>query len=198
MAHYLEDLAKQLDARLLGKPSLLVRRLAEPAEAGPDDLALAISPKFADDLKASKARAAVVWDGADIDALGLEGAIVVRAGRSAMVGLTEAMDDTPAFSGVHTIHPTAVIDPSAKIGGRAEIGPFVVIGPNVEIGEDARIASHVSIGRESVLGDFATLHAGVKIGARVRIGDGFIAQPGVAIGGDGRRGWVLLYQQRTI
>lgn len=185
MAYYLSDLAEQLNAQVLGKPSLLVRRLAEPAQAGADDLALAISPKFAEQLKSSAARAAVVWEGADIDDLGLEGAIIVPGGRWAMANLTEAMDNAPAFTGATTIHETALIDPTAKIGGRAEIGPYTVIGKNVVIGEDARIGSHVSIGQGSHLGDFATLHSGVKIGPFVRIGDDFIAQMGAAIGGDG-------------
>ena len=34
------------------------------------------------------------------------------------------------------IHPSAVIDPSAKLGRNLCIGPFCYIGPNVEIGDD--------------------------------------------------------------
>ena len=148
-------------------------------------MALAVAPKFAADLKASKARAAVVWAGADLSELGLDGAIVAPRGRLAMVGLTQAMDDDPAFAGKPSIHPSAIIDASATIGEAAEIGPFVVIGRAVEIGAKSRIAAHCSIGAETIIGADAILHAGVKIGARVRIGDGFIAQAGAAIGGDG-------------
>ncbi|MDC0115909.1 UDP-3-O-(3-hydroxymyristoyl)glucosamine N-acyltransferase [Octadecabacter sp.] len=185
MAHYLSELADQLNAQLLGTPSLRIRRLAEPADAGPDDLALAISPKFADQLKASKARAAVVWEGADLADLGLEGAIIVPGGRSTMAQLTQAMDEAPAFAGVQSVHDTAIIDATARIGAGAEIGPFVVIGKHVVIGARARIGAHVSIGRHTQIGDFAILHSGVKIGPQVRIGDRFIAQMGAVIGSDG-------------
>jgi UDP-N-acetylglucosamine acyltransferase len=42
-------------------------------------------------------------------------------------------------------HPTAIIDPSAKIPDSCKIGPFCVIGANVEMGEDCDVASHVVI-----------------------------------------------------
>jgi len=185
MPQSLKDIAASLGADTLGDASLLVDRLAEPSEAREEDLALAVAPKFSDQLKASAARAAVVWAGADLNELGLDGAIVVPKGRLAMAGLTQAMDDDPTFAGGSYIHPTAVIDPSATIGEGTQIGPFVVIGARVHLGPQARIAAHVSIGAEAVITAKSTLHAGVKIGARVRIGDRFIAQAGAAIGGDG-------------
>lgn len=185
MAQSLKELAALLGAETLGDASLLVDRLAEPREAREGDLALAVAPKFAADLKTSAARAAVVWAGADLNDLGLDGAIVAPRGRLAMAGLTRAMDDDPAFKGLSGIHPSAIVDPSAQIGEGAYIAPFVVIGADVVIGPKARIASHVSIARETSIGARATLHSGVRIGPRVRIGDGFIAQMGVAIGGDG-------------
>ncbi|MFT7185201.1 MAG: UDP-N-acetylglucosamine acyltransferase [Pseudohongiellaceae bacterium] len=44
-----------------------------------------------------------------------------------------------------SIHPQAIIDPSARIGGGVEIGPWTLIGPNVEIGDGTQIMSHVVI-----------------------------------------------------
>jgi len=43
------------------------------------------------------------------------------------------------------IHPTAIIDPRAKVPASCKIGPYCVIGPAVELGEDCRLASHVAI-----------------------------------------------------
>jgi len=185
MAYKLKDLAASLGAQTLGDASLLVDRLAEPQEARAHDLALAVTPRFADQLTASKARAAVVWAGADLTALGLDGAIVAPHGRLGMAGLTQAMDDDPTFAGAFGVHPTATIDATAQLGADARVGAFVVIGAGAIIGDGARIASHVSIGPQVVIGARATLHAGVKIGARTQIGAHFIAQAGAAIGGDG-------------
>ena len=37
------------------------------------------------------------------------------------------------------IHPTAIIDPQAKIGKNVQIGPYTIIGKNTEIGEGSKI-----------------------------------------------------------
>ena len=83
------------------------------------------------------------------------------------------------------MHPSAVVDPTAKIGKNPAIGPFVVIGAGVQLGDNIRIASHCSIAQAAVIGDDALLHQGVRVGPRVRIGNNFIAQPNAVIGSDG-------------
>src|SRR5215472_13569024 len=42
-------------------------------------------------------------------------------------------------------HPTAIIDPSAKVPGSCCIGPYCVIGADVELGEDCELISHVAM-----------------------------------------------------
>lgn len=44
-----------------------------------------------------------------------------------------------------TIHPTAIIDPGAKVPDSCKIGPYCVIGPEVELGERCELISHVAI-----------------------------------------------------
>ena len=75
MAQSVQDIAAALGAKAFGAVDLLVSGLSEPAHAGPDDLALAMSPAYGEALQLGKARAAVVWAGADWEALGLEAAI---------------------------------------------------------------------------------------------------------------------------
>ncbi|HZQ23455.1 MAG TPA: acyl-ACP--UDP-N-acetylglucosamine O-acyltransferase [Terriglobales bacterium] len=43
------------------------------------------------------------------------------------------------------IHPTAIIDPGAKLPESCFVGPFCVIGPEVELGDSCRLLSHVAI-----------------------------------------------------
>ncbi len=177
------DIAAALGAEAHGDTSLVITRASEPGDAGPDDLALAMDPKYAEGLAQGRARAALLWDGADWQALGLKAAIEVKRGRYAMSALTQLLDPGPEIA--PGIHPTAVVHAEAFVGTGAAIAPFVVIGRGVRIGADARIASHVSIAEDTVIGDGALLHAGVRIGRHVRIGDRFIAQPGAVIGADG-------------
>lgn len=44
-----------------------------------------------------------------------------------------------------TIHPTAIIDPGAKVPDSCKIGPYCVIGPEVELRERCELISHVAI-----------------------------------------------------
>ncbi len=43
------------------------------------------------------------------------------------------------------VHPTAVIDASARVPRSCRIGPYCVIGPQVEMGEECELISHVSL-----------------------------------------------------
>lgn len=183
MTHRLRDIAEALGAEAVGDLDMVIHRASEPATSGPDDLALAMDPRYADGLALGKARAAVVWAGADWQGLGLKAAIFAPRSRFAMAGLTKFLDSGPAIK--LGIHPMALVDPSAKIGEGAAIGPFVVIGAGVELGARARIASHVSIGEDARIGADALILHGAHVGARVVVGDRFICQPGAVVGSDG-------------
>jgi UDP-N-acetylglucosamine acyltransferase len=64
------------------------------------------------------------------------------------------------------IHPTAIIDPAARIGDGIEVGPYSVIGGGAVIGDGCRIQAHVVI------------EGSVKMGARNFIGHGAIIGAG--------------------
>jgi UDP-N-acetylglucosamine acyltransferase len=61
------------------------------------------------------------------------------------------------------IHPTAIVDPGARIGANVEIGPYSIIGPHVEIGDNTIIGPHVvvkghtRIGRDNHIFQFCSL-----------------------------------------
>ena len=38
-----------------------------------------------------------------------------------------------------SIHPTAIVDPKAKLGEGVEIGPYCVIGADVTLGDRTRL-----------------------------------------------------------
>ena len=61
------------------------------------------------------------------------------------------------------IHPTAIIDPKAKINENVQVGPYSVIGPNVEIGENTIIQSHVSILANTKIGKGNKIYPFVSI-----------------------------------
>ena len=183
MTHTIKDIAAALGAEAFGAVSLSISRVAEPAAAAPDELALATDRKYASDLSQGRARAAMLWPGANWEALGLEAAIIAPRPRYAMSGLTAMMDPGQGFP--DGIHPSAVVDPTASLGAGVSIGPLAIISAGAEIGAGSVIGPQCFVGKDARIGDFAFLREQVSIGARVRIGDRFIAQPGVRIGGDG-------------
>lgn len=81
------------------------------------------------------------------------------------------------------IHPTAIVDPAARLGEDVEIGPFCVIGPNSDIGDGTRLISHVVLQNHIRLGRRCEVHPFASLGGltqdkkfkggspRVEIGD---------------------------
>ncbi len=63
------------------------------------------------------------------------------------------------------IHPTAIIDPQARIGANVSIGAYSIIGADVEIGDNTAIGPHVviegptRIGRDNRIWQFASIGA---------------------------------------
>ena len=50
------------------------------------------------------------------------------------------------------VHPTAVIDSSARVSPSCKIGPYCVIGPQVEVGDHCELISHVVIDGPTKIG----------------------------------------------
>ena len=58
------------------------------------------------------------------------------------------------------IHPSAIVDPSAKLGGRVTIGPYAIIAAGAVLGDDC------------VIEPFAKVGTNVHLGKAVRVGQG--------------------------
>jgi len=63
-----------------------------------------------------------------------------------------------------TIHPTALIDPSARLGADVRVGPYAIIEENCVIGDRCDIRAHAVICRGTIMGDSNEIGYGVVIG----------------------------------
>lgn len=185
MGHTIKDIAAAIGADAMGDVELRVGMVREPASAGCDDLALVIDPKYAPDLALGQAKAAMVWQGADWQAMGLRAAITAPRPRYAMAGLSALMDPGTGFHTGPQIDKSAVIGIGAQIGENVSIGALSVIGAGAVIGNGSIIGPLCFVGADARIGDRALLREGVKVAGRAQIGARFIAQPGACIGGDG-------------
>jgi UDP-3-O-[3-hydroxymyristoyl] glucosamine N-acyltransferase len=84
-----------------------------------------------------------------------------------------------------SIHPTAVIDPSAIIGTGVSIGPWVVVGAGCTIGDNTVLHAHVTLYEHATIGSHTVLHAGVIIREGCKVGSHCTLQPHAVIGADG-------------
>ncbi len=62
------------------------------------------------------------------------------------------------------IHPSAIVDPSARLGEGVRIGPFCIVGPNVTLGAGTTLISHVVVEGHTELGEAVTVHPFATIG----------------------------------
>ena len=179
----IREIAQALGAEAAGDLDFVISGAAEPQDAGGDRLAMAMDPKYADKLAQGSAQSAILWEGADWEAMGLKAAIFASRPRMAMAGVTAKLDPGQHFGA--GIHPSAVVDPTAELGDNVTVGPLAVIGPRAKIGAHSVIGPQCFIGADVTIGENAALREAVTIGARVTIGDRFRSQPGARVGGDG-------------
>ncbi len=66
------------------------------------------------------------------------------------------------------IHPTAVIDPRAKIAKNVVIGPYCVIGQNVVLEEAVELKSHVVIDGYTTIGARTVVYPSAVIGTKTQ------------------------------
>jgi UDP-N-acetylglucosamine acyltransferase len=100
------------------------------------------------------------------------------------------------------IHPSAIIDRSARIAEDAAIGPFAIIGADAVIGAGCMIAPHATIGPRTVLGIGVRVHHYASIGtvsqdlkhsgetSSVIVGDGAIIREYASVNRGTREGGV--------
>jgi len=181
MGYTIQDIAAALGAKAQGATDILIDGLAEPSEAEANELALASNASYVDALAQGKARAALLWDGADWRALGLEAAVLVARPRFAMSTLTRLYDELWRVA-PPGVHETAFVAPTARVAD-ASIGPYSVIGEGVDIAPGAVIGSHVTVGNGTRIGVNALIRDGVRISQGVRICARFVGQPGEILGG---------------
>ncbi|MGP4846075.1 UDP-3-O-(3-hydroxymyristoyl)glucosamine N-acyltransferase [Marinobacter sp. 1Y8] len=176
ISHSLGDIAQALGATLQGDAATEIRGIATLQSAQEGDVSFLANPSYARYLQTTKASAVIVAPSAaeqcPTNVLLLDNPYLGYA------QLSHWFDPAPrAPAG---IHPSAVIDASAKIAPTASVGPNVVIeaealiGENVMIGPGTTIGAGCRIGDDSSLDARVTLYHGVELGKRCLILSGAV------------------------
>ncbi len=176
----LEQIAQVAGGMLSKTKDVAITRIAPPALADENTLALALSEDEIANLSNTKAQAALVPLGVNIDGFTT---IEVERPRLAMMKLITMFYEEPHVNS--GIHPTATVAASAKLGENVSLGPNVVIGEFAEVGANTKILANGYIGNGAKIGSGCFFHPGVNIGDRVKVGDKVILHHGVSLGADG-------------
>ena len=176
----LEQIAQITGGMLSKSKDVAITRIAPPLLADENTLALALGEEEIANLSNTKAQAALVPLGVNIEGFTT---IEVERPRLAMMKLITMFYETPHVNS--GVHPTAVVHPTAKLGENVSLGPNVVIGEYVEVGNNTKILANGYIGNGAIIGENCFFHPGVNIGDRVKVGSDVILHHGVSLGADG-------------
>lgn len=180
----LSELTTFLGGVLEGDGDFEVSGIAKIEEAKPDEITFISNPKYERFLSSTKAIALICSSDIKIPADGPKHLIRVQDPYSAFLFTLEKFNPQLSWTDV-SVHPTAVIDPSAQIGFNVTIGPFVTIYKNAKVGSGSIIHSNSVIGPESSLGDNCLLYPNVTVYHQVQIHNRVIIHSGAVVGSDG-------------
>lgn len=182
MSYRLGELAERFDCQLNGDPDTCISTVCTLQSGKPQAISFLANSRYQRYLVKTEAAAVILKpedaDKCPVPSLAHANPYVCYARIAALL----AAEDNTSDGG---IHPTAVIDDSAKIGIGASVGAHAVIGKNAVLEDDCRIGPAVIIGNEVIIGQSSYLHSNISVYHGCIIGKRVILHAGVIIGADG-------------
>jgi UDP-3-O-[3-hydroxymyristoyl] glucosamine N-acyltransferase len=179
----LQDLAAISGGELRGgDPSQKINGAASLSEAVPGEVTFYGDPRYLARLR--KTRASAIFVPLDFSEQTAATQIRVANPSKAFEQVVLKLAPKPVQF-ARGIHPTAVVNPSAKLGSGISIQPHAVIEAKVAIGDNTVIGAGSYVGHETVIGPSCLIYPNVIIRERTRIGARVIVHGGAVIGADG-------------
>jgi UDP-3-O-[3-hydroxymyristoyl] glucosamine N-acyltransferase len=176
----LSALAQKLGAQLIGHDAE-VTGVASVKSATTSDLTFVDDPKHLASALASAAGAIIAGDFATNETS--KPLLISKQPRLAFARAAEILH--AIIRHAPSVHPSAIIDPSARIATTVSIGPVAVLEADVTIGERTLIGSGVYIGAGVRIGDDCDIRPNVGIFSGTTIGNRVVVHLGAVLGSDG-------------
>jgi UDP-3-O-[3-hydroxymyristoyl] glucosamine N-acyltransferase len=178
----LKKIASLTEGELRGDEQRQITGAAPLAEATPGEISFFGDPRYGAQLRATRASAVFVpLDFADTTTIDQ---IRVKDPAKAFEQMVLQFAPPP-IQFAPGIHPSSIIDPTAKMGQRVSIQPCAVIEAGVEIGDDTVVGAGTYIGHETTLGPNCMIYPRVTIRERTKIGARVVIHSGAVVGADG-------------
>lgn len=174
-------LAERLNAPFEGDGTRALAAIEPLEQAGPAALSWLGNARYQPLLATTQAGAVLVPPGCEVRA----GLTVIRVADPDLALCDALRMLGPAPVRVPPgVHPSAVVDPSAKVAGAA-IGPFVQVGAEAVVEAGTQLHAGVYIGEHVRIGRDCIIWPGVVIRERVSLGARVVVHPNTTVGGDG-------------
>lgn len=178
------DIAELVQGELIGAADVPIDGVAELGEAQPGQLTFIGTEAYAERWPQSRASAALVTRGLDVQPGDGRAIIFVENADLAMARVLEQFAP-PVPEPDEGVHATAVVDPTATLGRGVRIGPHCRVGARAHIGNGCVLHAGVSVFDDASIGDDCRIWPGVVIRERCVLGDRCIIHSNVVIGSDG-------------
>src|SRR6267378_4898007 len=180
MKQTLRDLAEQLGCRLLGDSSITVTSVSSLQSATSDSLVFVDDAQYLDAALRSSAAAIIAGDFAS--AATSKPMLISAQPRLSFARAAKLLHDPESN---RTIHPSALVSASAKIGKNVAIGARAILGEHVKVGGETTIGPGSVIDDHVVIGNHCRIDANVTIYPGTTIGNRVIVQAGAVLGSEG-------------
>lgn len=177
-------IAELVKGELIGDENLEIIGVSSLKEARHDQVSFLGNKRYQSQLPDSKAGLVLVSKDISPDDRGAK-TFIVCANVDYAFSQAIMVFAPPAVVYAPGVHPSAVVDPSVKLGQGVHIGANAVVEAGAEIGDGTVICAGVYVGHQVKIGAKCMIYPNVAIMARCELGSLVILQPGVVIGGDG-------------
>ena len=175
------ELVERFGGELRGDPELLIRQVATLETAGAGQISFFSNIRYRKQLEQTRAAAVIVP--ADVADAVTCSRIVCKDPYAYFARVSVLLNPPAAVA--PGVDPSASIHPTAKVAQSARIGAFASIGPRAQVGEGTLVEAGVCLGENSVVGRDCRLYSGVVVYHDCVIGQRVILHSGVIIGADG-------------
>ncbi len=178
------QIAEMVKGFVVGDAARIVKGVASIREATADQISFVGHRKYQHQLTDSQAGVILVPKDLAEDPLNGRTFIVCDNVDYAFAHVLEVFAP-PAVVYAPGVHPTAVVDATAKLGRNVHIGAHAVIASGAVIGDETVILPGSYVGVDAKIGSRCYLAPNVTVMFRCIIGNQVIIHSGVVIGGDG-------------
>ena len=182
MRSTLGEIARLLDAELVGDPAVVITGLSGIKEAKEGDITFLANSRYTG--LADETRASAIITSKEYSPSLKKPVIKTENPSLAFTKIAEYLWPRGLYH-PRGVHPSAIVGEGVSLGNNVSLGAYAVISDAVHIGDNSIIYPGCFIGGESIIGRDCLIYPNVTIREKTTIGDRVIIHSGSVVGSDG-------------